>query len=921
MANNTNKTSTSSIETQRMLRIERMHKLMDLGVSPYPVYSNRDFVLKQVKIDFEKLSEEYSFGSNKQIALCGRVKSKRGGGKISFATVEDESMPTGFQFVFKVDLLPNQTTQESLTFDNFKELIDEGDYIEAIGYLEASSTGEPSLFVQKFRILTKSIRPLPDKLEYDNTEARYLDRVADFKMDTKDDNGISIRDVIRFKALHWKIWREELDKEGFLEVECPIFENTPGGADARPFKTFYNELDQEMYMRISLELPLKKLIAGGFEKVYEIGTIFRNEGASPQHLQEYTQIEWYWAYSDYFKAMPFIQRVFRRIVKEILGTYIQTDYYGNEINWGEWITQEESQKEGWQSIGGWPMMPYFEAVRYYSRNFYEGGEIDLENKTYEELLDIAAKNGVEIEKGTGLAGVMDKIYKKVCRAYITNPIFLMAQPADLEPLAKRDPNDPTLVHRCQIVVGTAEMGKFFSELNDPIDQLERFEVQQAARDAGDEEAQFMNTDYVKAMEYGMPPMSGFGYSERMVSFLLGKPIKECTTFPHIRNSDNNGKDKKERTMAGHAVILNTPQISIVDKISAAAKISVSLGDVEIEPVIKQAENEQLILDLKKVAEAKGLIVNSSLKNNTCIGLMIFGRKNLVEEVTDGFSKFVDSKGEFTASSSAPSQKPTIEDLSDNMNKIDPEEIVNYFGNNTICQYWLDTYKFESSAKVLELGQNENGKYMVLNKTIFYPQGGGQPSDTGSIQESKTKVQVAIVHKCVKVDGLIYHYYIPALEDESVMSQILKVGDEVVTIVNREKRVRHAQLHSAAHLLDLAATELMPNLEATKGYSFPEGPYVEYNGVIDNTGEFAAALEKKVNQLLADSLPFIAVYTKGENGGIVRNMTIGGVETIRNTCPCGGTHVKNSSEIKGKIIIRGITSKKGAVRVKYDVVEE
>jgi lysyl-tRNA synthetase, class II len=425
-----------------------------------------------------------------------------------------------------------------MNFDEFKGLVDEGDYVQVSGKLDYSNTGEASLFADNFTILTKSLRPLPDTMEYANTESRYLDRVADFKNNTKDEKGNSVRDIIRAKAKYWAIWREEMQEEGFLEVECPVFESTPGGAEAKPFTTFYNELDQDMYLRISLELPLKKLIAGGFEKVYEIGRIFRNEGSSSQHLQEYTQIEWYCAYTDYLWAAEFTKRVYQRVVKELLNTEIQTDYYGNKINWGNWCSPSMAKKNGWTLLDnkdGWPMIPYYTAVRYFSM-----GEIDVENKNAEQLCELGKKFDLELTPELGMATLLDKLWKKA-RVNTRDPFFLTLPPVELEPLAKRDPKNPDLTQRWQIVAGTAELGKAFSELNDPIDQFGRFQDQQKARDAGNDEAQFMDENYVKAMEYGMPPMSGFGTSERFVSFLLGKHIRECVTFPHVRKEVKNAK--------------------------------------------------------------------------------------------------------------------------------------------------------------------------------------------------------------------------------------------------------------------------------------------------------------------------------------------------------------------------------------------
>jgi lysyl-tRNA synthetase, class II len=593
---------------------------------------------------------EPNLRTSQRVTLVGRLKTKRASGKIGFGSVEDESYPQGFQFIFRSDLLTEQkihtltprnlkkdiinymesghktietrsvlsktlatsvagdiicldnwtthtktyykiksrveyaslieayssnldfgkvlpgikdkyTVQDvreeylkyvdqeflaeletkglvayfleswdkSMTYEHYKTLVDEGDYIQATGRLEYSRSGEPSLMVETFHILTKSLRPLPDKLEYDNLEYRYLNRVADFKYNTTDPDGLSVRDMIAKKSRFWHIWRDELYNLGFLEVECPVFEHTPGGAEAKPFTTFYDVLDQEVYLRISLELPLKKMIAGGFEKVFEIGRIFRNEGASPQHLQEYTQMEFYWAYADYKDCMKFIQRVYRRQIEEITGSLTTTDYVGHIIDWGEWITPEDADKNSWQLLNGWPMIPYYEAVRHYS-----GGKADIEAKDLDALKKHADELGVKYEASDSKPRLMDLIWKKVARPHVINPIFLILPPVELEPLAKRDTQKPDLTQRFQVVAGSAELGKGFSELNDPLDQLQRFEDQQAARDAGDEEAQHMDMDYVEALEYGLPPLTGFGISERFFSFILGKPIKEAVTFPAVR---------------------------------------------------------------------------------------------------------------------------------------------------------------------------------------------------------------------------------------------------------------------------------------------------------------------------------------------------------------------------------------------------
>ncbi|MGL4758571.1 MAG: amino acid--tRNA ligase-related protein, partial [Patescibacteria group bacterium] len=335
--------STSSVEFQRKIRIDKLNKIIKLNKNPYPVESKRDYKLVEV----DNLFRTEAIPEN-SVTLSGRIKTIRMSGKIAFFVMEDESFPSGFQLILKKDELPEPTNEISLSFDDIKNTIDDGDYIQAYGKLELSQRGQPSMMVKEINILTKSLRPLPEELDYDNLEERYTNRVVDYKMNTPDDSGLTVRDQVRLKAKYWRIWREEMEKENFLSVDNPIFEHIPGGAETKPFKTFYNELDQEMFLRISLELPLKRLIAGGFERVYEIGRVFRNESSSPQHLQEFTFIEWYCAYTDYHWAAKFVKRVFQRVVKEVLGSMTQIDYYGGEINWDEWCTQEEANKNGWE---------------------------------------------------------------------------------------------------------------------------------------------------------------------------------------------------------------------------------------------------------------------------------------------------------------------------------------------------------------------------------------------------------------------------------------------------------------------------------------------------------------------------------------------------------------------------------------------
>ncbi len=861
-----------------------------------------------------------SLVKNQTVTLAGRIKTKRGSGKIAFAVVEDESLVGGFQFVFKQDLV--QENEGELNFKNFVKLVDEGDYIQATGKLELSQSGQPSLFVDSYKILTKSIRPLPDKLEYNNLEQRYLDRTADFKLNTLDENGLSTRDIVRIKSKYWQIWREEMEIEGFLPVEIPVLEQIPGGAEAKPFVTYYNELDQDMYLRISLELPLKKLIAGGFESVYEIGRIFRNEGSSPQHLQEYTQIEWYKSYTDYIWAAKFVKRVYQRIVMEILGDTKQIDYNGNEINWGDWCTPELAAEKGWEMIGGWPMIPYFDAMRYFSN-----GEIDTENKTAEELVELGKKHDIDdLSVELGIGTLLDKLWKKV-RVNTRDPFFLCLPPVELEPLAKRDPKNPNLTQRWQIVAGGAELGKAFSELNDPIDQFGRFQEQQKARDAGNDEAQFMDEGYVKAMEYGMPPMSGFGTSERFVSFLLGKHIRECVTFPHIKSNENQAAKTKETNVA-HCVVLKNDDIELWEQINASSHLSASfaaregrklfytdsckssdgteiLMNIQDAIVIKQADSSNELLELKKLAESNNLTISvftkamiktsddskivesyskKPIEDIEFRGILVYGKINTVRKITENFQLW---------SGDNISKKETKE-----------KEINNFVvGETRLLALEDNTYLFKCDAKILEIGESEVGKYIVLDNTVFYPQGGGQPSDIGSIKNSSGVFNVT---KCQKIDDKIYHF---GNFENGEMSK----GDVVQVEIEKESRKLNARIHTAGHMIDEAVKNLGWDIKPEKGYHFVQGPYVQYFGELENPAELIEELNAEINRLVnTDKQVSYRIFETTQEPN--RQMIVEGYDS----CACAGTHVKNLLEI-GKVNIRKIKSKKGQVKISYEVV--
>ena len=465
------------IEELRQVRIQKLEELKKKGIDPYPISSERTHAVGSVLVEFEKLSK-----AKKTVTLGGRIRSIRTHGKLTFGNLEDES--GSIQFLLREDALGNQK------FKDF-ELFDIGDFLQASGTLALSKTGEKTLEVADYKLLAKALRPVPQQyfglkdLET-RLRKRYLDLLAN-----KDAHELFVK-----KSIFWKTIREFLEGRGFLEVNMNVFESIPGGAEAEPFVTHHNALNRDFYLRISLELPLKKLLVGGFEKVFEIGRIFRNEGISTEHLQDYMQMEFYWAYAEYNELMDFTQKMYQDIVKNVTGRLTIT-YDGKQIDWS----------------GSWPRIRYFDV-------FKEKTGIDLNKASDKDLAAYARSEKIPLEKNIGRGRIIDLIYKKKVRPSLVQPCFLINPPVEIEPLAKKDPQNPKEVQRMQIMAGGAELGKGFSELNDPIDQRQRFEDQMKLREAGDKEAQMLDEDYLEAMEYGMPPAAGGGVLEGRFFFFF-----------------------------------------------------------------------------------------------------------------------------------------------------------------------------------------------------------------------------------------------------------------------------------------------------------------------------------------------------------------------------------------------------------------
>lgn len=483
----------ASLEELRAVRLDKLKLLEDFGMNAYPARVVKDLDLEEVARNFAYLVEK-----NHPLHLVGRVMSIRGQGAIVFASLFDGT--SKFQVVFKKDEI------EEKLFKLFINAIDAGDFISVIGTLFTTERGQESLLVKEWKIASKSLLPLPS--EYygvEDNDERFRKRYLDILLNQ------DVHTMIKQRSVFWNTIRTYLLEKGFIEVETPVLENTTGGAEARPFITHHNALDIDVYLRISAgELWQKKLLVGGIPKTFEIGRIFRNEGISTEHLQDYTQLEYYTAYSDYEQGMEMTKELYRLIAQKTFGTTIFS-IRGHDV---------DLEKE-------WEVYDFIEILK---TNY----DIDPLQCSLEDVEAQLQKHEIEYEKETlNIERGVDLLWKKV-RKTLAGPGFLIGVPVYLEPLAKRNENNPEVVERFQVILAGSEMGKGFSELNDPVDQRERFMHQQSLRDAGDDEAQMADMEFVEALEYGMPPAFGFGLSERLFSFLMDKPVREAQIFPLMR---------------------------------------------------------------------------------------------------------------------------------------------------------------------------------------------------------------------------------------------------------------------------------------------------------------------------------------------------------------------------------------------------
>ncbi|MBL7058849.1 lysine--tRNA ligase [Candidatus Pacearchaeota archaeon] len=479
-------------------RLKKLKELEKLGIDPYPAeFEKKDTIQKCLGLKL-----------NSKVKTAGRVMIKRGIGKIIFSELLDG---TG---KIQIVLQDKETPKKAVDF--FKKYVDAGDFVGVEGKIIKTKTGQLSILANKIFLLTKSILPLPNKWQgLKDEEEKLRKRYLDILMSPE------IRELFLKKEKFWKTMRDFLNKKGFTEVETPILENSAGGASATPFKTHHHALDIDVFLRISMgELWQKKLMVAGYEKTFEIGRQFRNEGMDMEHLQDYTQMEFYWAYANYKMGMELTEKMYKEVTKAVLGK-LTFETRGYKVDLGK----------------KWQIYDYEKTIKKYTG-------VDIYNVDKNKIKTELDKLKVEYNPTGDKWRLVDALWK-YCRKKLSGPGFLVGQPVEVSPLAKRDVKNPKKVQQFQIIIAGSEMGNGYSELNDPLDQEKRFEEQAKLKKAGDEEAQDHDEEFVEALKYGMPPTCGFGLSERFFSYLVDRPARECQIFPLMKPFEEKINKKKK----------------------------------------------------------------------------------------------------------------------------------------------------------------------------------------------------------------------------------------------------------------------------------------------------------------------------------------------------------------------------------------
>ncbi|AVJ55702.1 lysine--tRNA ligase [Idiomarina sp. OT37-5b] len=498
----TDKSQSPDVDVNEQIaqRKAKLAALRDKGIA-FPNDFRRDSLASDLQQEYGEATKEELEAQGIRVKVAGRMMTRRIMGKASFATIQD--MSGRIQLYVARDNLP-----EGFYNSEFKKW-DLGDIVGASGVLFKTNTGELSVQVDDVRLLTKALRPLPDKFHgLADQETRYRQRYLD--LITNDESRKTF--LVRSKVIEYI--RRFLTERAFLEVETPMMQTIPGGASARPFSTHHNALDMELFLRIAPELYLKRLVVGGFEKVFEINRNFRNEGLSTRHNPEFTMLEFYWGYADYHDLMDLTEQMLRGVAESVLGSTTFTSQ-GVEYDFGQPFER----------------MTVLEAILKYMP------ELTLEQlQSRESAVQVAEEVGIEVQPGWGLGKIQIEIFEEVAEHKLIQPTFITAYPAEVSPLARRNDDDPFVTDRFEFFAGGRELANGFSELNDAEDQAQRFREQVEAKEAGDDEAMFYDEDYVTALEHGMPPTAGEGIGiDRLVMLLTDSPsIRDVLLFPHMR---------------------------------------------------------------------------------------------------------------------------------------------------------------------------------------------------------------------------------------------------------------------------------------------------------------------------------------------------------------------------------------------------
>ncbi|MEW4104816.1 lysine--tRNA ligase [Bacillus altitudinis] len=488
------------LNDQFQVRRDKMNKMREEGIDPFGERYDRSHQSAQIIAEYDEFSKEDLEEKAAQVTIAGRMMTKRGKGKAGFAHIQD--LEGQIQIYVRKDSVGEEA------YELFKSS-DLGDIIGVTGTVFKTNVGELSIKATSFEVLTKALRPLPDKYHgLKDVEQRYRQRYLDLIVNPESKQTF----IMRSKII--QSMRRYLNSKGYLEVETPTMHSIPGGASARPFITHHNALDMPLYMRIAIELHLKRLIVGGLEKVYEIGRVFRNEGVSTRHNPEFTMIELYEAYADYKDIMNLTENLIAHIAQEVLGT--------TTIQYGE---DEIDLKPEWKRLH------MVEAVK-------EATGVDFwQEMSVEEAKQHAADHGVEITKNMTVGHIINEFFEQKVEETLVQPTFIYGHPVEISPLAKKNPEDPRFTDRFELFIVRREHANAFTELNDPIDQRERFEAQLKEREEGNDEAHLMDDDFVEALEYGMPPTGGLGIGiDRLIMLLTNSPsIRDVLLFPQMRN--------------------------------------------------------------------------------------------------------------------------------------------------------------------------------------------------------------------------------------------------------------------------------------------------------------------------------------------------------------------------------------------------